>query len=71
MDKNIVKELVAEEITPEDAARVLQKSFTDRINSCKDEIAKVLDRYNCDLLPEVTIIGNQIKSSFRIVPRQQ
>ena len=52
------------------ATQVLQEAEQKRIRDCTDEIAKVLEKYGCLLIPEVRIVGHQIQSQTRIVVRK-
>ena len=36
---------------------------------CTKEIAAILDKYNCVLIPEVAILGAEIKSRVVVLPK--
>jgi hypothetical protein len=57
------------DFTSKKAREVLQKEMEERMQTCKIEIAEILQKYNCILVPVVNITGNDISSSFRILPK--
>lgn len=56
-------------VTSDEAKRILQEEVQQRVHNCRAEIKKILEENSCILIPEVSIVGDQIRSSFRIVPR--
>ena len=58
------------EITQEQAAKVLVEAQRQRVSECEKEIGKVLDRFQCGILPVVTLVGGAApQAEVRVVPR--
>lgn len=58
------------EITQEQATKVLIEAQQKRVAECEKEIGKVLDRFQCGLLPVVTLVGGSApQAEVRVVPR--
>ena len=52
------------------AAQVLQEAEQKRIQECSEEIAKILEKYNCRLDTDVRFIGREIFRSVLILPKR-
>jgi len=60
-----------EDMTPEEIKAAAEKAVDRRnqrdIKACTDEVSAALIKYNCQLLPIVNIVGNQIRPAVDIV----
>jgi hypothetical protein len=62
MTKKELDELQAEEI--------IKQAEIDRVANCEAEIAAILDKYNCLLIPEIVIIGDKISASTKLYAKR-
>jgi len=60
---------MADQITTEAARAALAREKQERVEKCNQEIADVLKKHNCDLIPRVVIVGGQIASDIQIVAK--
>lgn len=64
-------EAVPQEITQEQATKVLLEAQQKRIAACEAEIAEVLKKHKCGLVPVLTLVGGSApQAEVRVVPVQ-
>ena len=65
--KKVVEEIVEEtsQMTPEEQA---QAAMQERIGKCNEEVAAVLQKYNCDLEANMLLQPGMVIPQIRIVP---
>ena len=57
------------DITPQEAAAILEAQRAQLLAAVQAEIAAVCEKYQVALVPVMTVYGQQIVSEVRIVPR--
>ena len=59
------------EITQEQATKILVDAQQKRVATCEAEIAKVLDKHKCGLVPVLPLVGGSTpQAEVRVVPIQ-
>lgn len=57
------------EITPEEATKVLNTKAQKDIQECSAEIAKILERYGCDLDVQVILRANTVIPQVQVIKK--
>ena len=65
-----VNKFAEKETELEKAKRVIKEGQEIRSKSCSDEINKVLEKHNCQIVPTGQFQGNQIKVDLNIVCKE-
>jgi len=47
----------------------VEKEKRERVTACAQALGRLLDEYDCILIPEVTILGGQVSSTVKLMAR--